>query len=58
MAVIYAALDEKEEALAWLERAYDERDSWMDYLGLDSRLDGLRSDPRFADLLRRMNLQP
>jgi serine/threonine-protein kinase len=58
VAVIYAALDEKEEALAWLERAYDERDSWMDYLGLDPRLDGLRSDPRFADLLRRMNLQP
>jgi adenylate cyclase len=58
VAVIYAALDEKEEALAWLERAYDERDSWMDYLGLDPRLGGLRSDPRFADLLRRMNLQP
>jgi predicted Zn-dependent protease len=58
VAVMYAALDEKQEALAWLERAYDERDSWMDYLGLDPRLDGLRSDPRFTNLLRRMNLQP
>ncbi len=58
IAAIYAALGQKEEAFAWLERAYGERDSWMDYLGLDPRLDGLRSDPRFADLLRRMNLVP
>lgn len=58
VAVIYAALGEKEEAFARLKDAYDERDSWMDYVGLDPRLDGLRSDPRFADLLRRMNLQP
>jgi tetratricopeptide (TPR) repeat protein len=56
IAAIYAALGQKEEAFAWLERAYDQRDSWMDYLGVDPRLDNLRSDPRFADLLRRMNL--
>ena len=56
VAVIYAALGQKDDAFAWLEKAYDERDSWMDYLGLDPRLDGLRSDPRFADLLRRMKL--
>lgn len=58
VAAIYAALGQKDEAFARLERAYDERDSWMDYLGLDPRLDGLRPDPRFADLLRRMNLSP
>ncbi|MCI0356614.1 MAG: protein kinase [Acidobacteria bacterium] len=58
IAAIYAALGQKDEAFAWLERAYDERDSWMDYLGTDPRLDGLRSDPRFRDLLRRMNLPP
>jgi len=57
VAAIYAALGDKEEALARLERAYNERDSWMDYLGLDPRLDSLRSEPRFANLLRRMNLQ-
>ena len=56
IATIYAALGQKEEAFSWLEKAYEERDSWMDYLGLDPRLDGLHSDPRFADLLRRMNL--
>jgi adenylate cyclase len=58
VAAIYAALGDKDEALARLERAYDERDSWMDYLGLDPRLDGLRSERRFVNLLRRMNLAP
>ncbi len=56
IAAIYVGLGRKDEAFAWLEKAYAERDSWMDYLGLDPRLDGLRSDPRFADLVRRMNL--
>lgn len=58
VAVIHAALGQKEEAFAWLERAYEQRDSWMDYLALDPRLDGLHSDPRFADLLRRLKLGP
>ena len=57
VAAIYAALGEKDEALARLEKAYEERDAWMVYLALDPRLDGLRSDPRFTNLLRRMNLQ-
>jgi hypothetical protein len=56
VAAIYAALGRSDEALTWLERAYDEHDSWMDYLGLDPRLDPLRSDPRFVTLLRRINL--
>jgi hypothetical protein len=58
IAVIHAALGRKEEAIVWLERAFEDHDRWMDYLGLDPRLDGLRSDPRFADLLGRMNLPP
>jgi len=56
-AAIYVALGDKDEALAWLERAYDERDAWLEYVAVDPRLDSLRSDPRFANLLRRMNLQ-
>ena len=58
VALIHAALGEKQEALARLEKAYEDRDSWMDYLAIDPRLDSLRSDPRFGDLLRRMNLAP
>jgi tetratricopeptide (TPR) repeat protein len=58
IAAIYAALGEKDEAFAWLEKAYEGRDSWMDYLKLDPRFDSLRSDVRFGDLLRGMNLAP
>jgi serine/threonine-protein kinase len=56
VATIYAALGEKDEALARLEKAYDEHDAWMDYLGIDPRWDGVRAEPRFTSLLRRMNL--
>jgi TolB-like protein/Tfp pilus assembly protein PilF len=55
-AVIHAGLGEKNEAFAWLDRAYDERTVWLTYLKVDPSLDSLRSDPRYADLLRRMGL--
>ncbi|MGE5814009.1 MAG: TPR end-of-group domain-containing protein, partial [Acidobacteriota bacterium] len=56
VATIYAALGRSDEAFTWLERACDEHDSWMVYVGLDPRLDPLRSDPRFAALLKRIGL--
>ena len=56
IAVIHAALGQKEEAFARLEQAYAARDSWMVNFGVDPRLDGLRPDRRFGDLLRRTNL--
>ena len=56
VAAIYTALGRSDEAFTWLARAIEEHDSWLDYLGLDPRLDPLRSDPRFAALLRRVNL--
>jgi len=52
---IYASLGEKDQAFAWLERGYADRDTGMLRLKVDPRLDSLRSDPRFTDLLRRMN---
>ena len=55
VARVYAALEERDETFHWLETAYRERATNMIYLQADSRLDGLRSDPRFQDLLRRMN---
>ena len=55
IAIIYAELQQLEETISWIERAYQERSPWMVYLNTDPRYDGLRSDPRFCDLLRRMN---
>jgi tetratricopeptide (TPR) repeat protein len=56
-AVIYAGLGEEDQAIAWLNRAYTDRSYYMAvYLTTDARLDSLRSDPRFADLLRRVGL--
>jgi serine/threonine protein kinase/tetratricopeptide (TPR) repeat protein len=56
VAEIYAALDDKDEAFRLLERAYEEHSSNMPFLAVDPFWDGIRSDPRYADLLRRMGL--
>ena len=58
MAEIYAQLGEKDRAFAWLERAYEERSFLMMYLKVAPKLDPLRSDPRFEDLLRRVGHTP
>ena len=57
VARLYAALGEKENAFEWLQRAYEERSPQLPFLKVDPRLDTLRPDPRFQDLLRRMKLQ-
>jgi tetratricopeptide (TPR) repeat protein len=56
-AYTYARLGEKEHALEWLERSYNERDPWL-YVKAEPILDGLRAEQRFKDLLRRMGLPP
>ena len=53
---VYAALGDADKAFEWLEKAYRERSDWMTYIKVDPDLDSLRADPRFGDLLRRMNL--
>ena len=55
LALICIALSRGDEAFCWLEKAYQERAAWAAWTKIDPRLDGLRSDPRFDDLLRRMN---
>jgi len=55
-AQIYAGLGDNEQALAWLDKACNERSVWMTFLKVDTKLDSLRSDPRFKDLLKQMNL--
>ena len=56
IARVYASLGKNEQALTWLEKAYSERSSWMTRIHLwGPELGNLRADPRFQDLLRRMN---
>ncbi|MCJ7503020.1 MAG: hypothetical protein MUP80_08170, partial [Acidobacteriia bacterium] len=56
IAVFYAQLGQRDEAFAWLEKAYEERSIWMaEWLSCGPWFDPLRSDPRVQDLLRRMN---
>jgi len=55
LARIYAALGRKEEALHSLEAGYVERTSSLVFMKVDARLDELRTEPRFHDLMRRMN---
>jgi len=58
IAMVYVGLGQKEQALAWLERAYRERSWYLTWLKVAPEFDSLRPDPRFADLLRRVGLQP
>jgi TolB-like protein/DNA-binding winged helix-turn-helix (wHTH) protein/Flp pilus assembly protein TadD len=56
---IYAGLEEKDKAFEWLEKAYEDHSIVsVGYIKTNPMFDPLRSDPRFADLLRRTNLQP
>jgi TolB-like protein/DNA-binding winged helix-turn-helix (wHTH) protein/Flp pilus assembly protein TadD len=55
-ALIYEGLGQKDQAFAWLEKAYEERDSNIINLKVDPQFDSLHSDPRFTDLLRRVGL--
>jgi hypothetical protein len=52
----YSVLREKDEAFAYLEAAYQERAGWLIFLDVRPTFDNIRSDPRFADLVRRIGL--
>ncbi len=56
IACIYAGLNDKDRAFEWLDRAYQERSFFMTLLKVETVVDNLRPDPRFKDLLKRMNL--
>jgi serine/threonine protein kinase/tetratricopeptide (TPR) repeat protein len=56
IACVYAGLHDKDLAFEWLERAYQERSFFMALLKTETVMDNLRPDPRFKDLLKRMNL--
>lgn len=56
LAILHAGLGDKEQAFAALERAYAAHDFQLQYLKNEASYDSLRSDPRFADLVRRVGL--
>jgi DNA-binding winged helix-turn-helix (wHTH) protein/TolB-like protein/Tfp pilus assembly protein PilF len=56
MASLYAAAGEKEEALNWLDKAFEQHSSGMAALKVDPIFDNLRNEPRFNDLIRRVGL--
>ncbi len=53
LATVCMGLGKKEQALAWLDRAYEERSLWLVGIATDLRFDSLRSDPRFTALLKK-----
>jgi len=57
IAMIYVGLGDNDQAFTWLQKAYLERSWYLVLLRVDPRLDSLRSDPRFQDLVRRVGLQ-
>lgn len=57
-AVLHSAFRENAEAFAWLEKGYEQRDPFLVWIKVSPAADGLRSDPRLADLIRRLGLLP
>jgi tetratricopeptide (TPR) repeat protein len=56
IATFYARAGRNDEAISWLEKGYEERDFRMTLISVAFELDGLRSDTRFKELVRRMGL--
>ena len=56
VAILHGALGESNEAFAWLEKAYEERDPQLTYIKAGRRFEPLRKDPRFTELVHRVGL--
>jgi tetratricopeptide (TPR) repeat protein len=57
IAIIYVCLGEKDNAFTWLKKAFEERSSGLVWLKVEPKLDQLRSDPRFSELLHKIGLE-
>jgi serine/threonine protein kinase/Tfp pilus assembly protein PilF len=57
IALIFTGMGDKDQAFAWLDRACDDHCQWLSEIRVDPAFDPLRSDPRFAALLERMNIK-
>jgi tetratricopeptide (TPR) repeat protein len=58
IARIYVGLGEQQQAFAWLEKAYENRDECLTWLKVDPTMDSLRGNPAYSDLLSRIGLLP
>jgi TolB-like protein/Tfp pilus assembly protein PilF len=56
IAMLLIGFGDKDAAFTWLERAFQERSSWLAWAGVEPRFDSIRSDPRFVSLMARMKL--
>jgi hypothetical protein len=56
MAFVYSALGDKDKAIEWLEKGYEERSFQMQFLKVDPRWDSLRDDPRFQEISKKVGL--
>jgi TolB-like protein/Flp pilus assembly protein TadD len=56
-ALVYVGMGKKDQAFAWLDKAYEERASALPFVKINPRLASLRSDPRFRSLFRRLHLE-
>ena len=56
MAVIYNGFKDRDQVVAWMQKAFDERSSWLVWSKVEPRFAWLRDDPDFASLLHEMKL--
>jgi hypothetical protein len=55
-AIVYTGMEDKDRAFQWLDKAYDERSKDLPWIKADPRMDPLRSDARYKELLLRLGL--
>jgi tetratricopeptide (TPR) repeat protein len=56
LALIYLGLGDRRSTFEWLDKAYEDRSTWLFWIKVDPRFDGVRDDPRYRDLTRRMQI--
>jgi len=56
IALVYAGLNDKEKALEWLQKSYEEKSGSVRYLKMEPRLQNLRNEPRYTELMKKIGL--
>jgi tetratricopeptide (TPR) repeat protein len=57
LAAVYVALGDKDRAISLIEKDYQQRSNWVNWLKVDPVMDPLRQEPRFKELMRKMNFE-